>query len=84
MAGRVKDVKEGVLTHSENSETAASANNKLFGPSGVISYRVTVAGGMGLVMHDFDAATGDEAAELALRKFPGAKVAHVEPAPSAA
>lgn len=76
----MNNAKEGVLTHREDSPTAASATRKLFRGSGVMPYAVTVVGGMGQVRHEVDAATGDEAAELALKHFPGAKVAHVEPA----
>lgn len=76
--------KEGVLTHRENSPTAASSTNRLFGPSGAMSYRVTIAGPMGMQAIDVEAATGDEAADLALAKYPGAKVARVEPAPQRA
>jgi hypothetical protein len=73
--------KEGVLTHREDSATAASAYNRLFPPSGAMVYQVTVATGMGHILHDVEAVTGDRAAELALERFPGAKVAHVTPAP---
>ena len=73
--------KEGVLTHREDSPTAASISRRLYGPSGVIPYRVTIAGGMGMMAEDFEAATGDDAAASALAKYPGAKVAHVAPAP---
>lgn len=75
--------KEGVLSHREDSPTAASAHNRLFKTSGVIAYKVMVATAMGLQSIEVDAATGDDAAEQALAKFPGAKVAHVEPAPKA-
>lgn len=71
--------------HREDSPTAASAHNRLYRTSGVQKYRVAVASSTGmLVHHDVDAASGDEAAELALSAFPGAKVAHVAPAPQAA
>lgn len=73
--------KEGALLHRENSPTAANASNRLFKPSGVISYRVTIAGPMGMTNVDVDAASGDDAAVAALDKYPGAKVARVEPAP---
>lgn len=75
-------MKEGVLTHREVSETAASVGNKLFGPSGVQTYRVLMQTSMGgQAFADVDAATGDEAADLGLGKFPGAKVVNVSPAP---
>lgn len=74
------EIKEGVLTHRENSPTAASASNRLFPPSGKMAYAVMVATGVGMMSHEVEAATGDEAAELTLERFPGAKVAHVAPA----
>lgn len=67
--------------HRENSPTAASIGNRLFGSSGRMPYRVTIAGPMGMTAEDFDAETGDDAASLALTKYVGAKVAKVEPAP---
>lgn len=77
--------KEGVLTHKEQSATASSVGNRLFGPSGVQTYRVQMqsAAGMGASV-DVEAATGDEAAEKALAKLPGGKVVHVAPAPQKA
>jgi hypothetical protein len=64
------------------SETAASASNPIFGESGVIRYRVVVGqSGGGLSSTVVEAATGDKAAEAALRKFGmGWKVTHVAPA----
>ena len=74
--------KEGALRHEKNSPTAASVANKLFGTSGVIAYRVQTQTAMGGFMSiDLDAATGDEAAEAALKEYPGNKVVHVSPAP---
>ncbi len=71
--------------HREDSPTAASAHNRLFRASGVQTYRVAVASATGMmVQHDVEAASGDEAAEEALKAFPGAKVAHVAPAPQKA
>lgn len=75
------DAPNATFHHTENSPTAATVGNKLFGESGPMIYRVTVQGGMGLASADFKAATGDDAASAALAKFPGAKVAHVAPAP---
>ncbi len=75
------DKETGPLLHRENSPTAASVGNPLFGPSGVQTYRVMLATPFGQAMTDVDAATGDEAAEKALAKHPGAKVANVAPAP---
>jgi hypothetical protein len=75
-------VQDGVLTHREASETAASVGDRKFGPSGVQKYRVLIQTAMGGNAHaDVDAATGDEAAEKGLVQFPGAKVVHVAPAP---
>lgn len=72
---------EGKLLHQEQSSTAASIGNPLYGESGPMLYRVTVASGFGMKPVDVEAKTGDEAAELALRDHPGCKVAHVTPAP---
>ena len=75
------DKEEGPLLHQEASPTAASAHDRKFGPSGVQPYRVLLAvEGGGRVTTTVDAATGDEAAEAALRKYPGWKVAYVGPA----
>lgn len=64
------------------SPTAASASNRMFGDSGVQTYRVQMQTAIGAAAFvDVDAETGDKAAELALAKFPGAKVLHIEPAP---
>lgn len=71
---------EGRVEHKEASPTAASAGNPLFSSSGVITYRVLLAGA-GVAGVDVDAASGDEAADMALAQYPGAKVTHVAPAP---
>ncbi len=77
--------KQGALLHADHSPTASTVGNKLFGPSGVITYRVTMQTAMGgAVAVDVDAATGDEAAIAAHAKYPGGKVMLVEPAPKAA
>ena len=76
-------VKEGVVLHEAASPTAATVGNPLFGPSGVITYRVAMFGGMGQFFVDVDAASGDGAAEAALAKHHGCKVGHIEPAPQA-
>lgn len=48
------------------------------------SYRVTVKAATGrAAFTDVIASTGDEAAEKALKEFPGALVGHVEPTPQA-
>lgn len=75
-------MKEGVLTHRETSETAASATDRKFPTSGVQTYRVQMqsANGLGAVV-DVQASTGDDAALAALGKLPGGKVVHVEPSP---
>ena len=75
------DAPNANFAHTIDSPTAASIGNKLFGDSGPMIYRVTVQGGMGMTFTDVKAATGDEAASAAIAKFPGAKVAHVVPAP---
>jgi hypothetical protein len=69
--------------HREDSPTAASSHNRLFGNSGRMAYKVMVSAGMGMIPFIVEASTGDEAAELAVGangQYPGAKVAHVEPA----
>ncbi len=62
-----------------HSETAATVGNELYGPSGAMVYRVTMAGS-GVSFIDVEALTGDKAAEVALSRH-GGKVVHVEPAP---
>jgi len=66
--------------HRETSPTAANAHDRKFAPSGSVTYAVTLAGGMGMMVQSFDAYTGDDAAEQALIKFPGSKVVKVDPA----
>lgn len=73
---------EGKLLHKEASPTAQTVGNKLFGDSGVMTYRVmlqTAAGGV--TRCDVDASTGDHAAELALQEFFGSRVMSINPAP---
>ena len=74
-------VKDGVLTHREDSPTASTRGNEKFGPSGVQTYRVLMQTAGGFVAADVDAATGDEAAEKGLAQHLGAKVTNVSPAP---
>lgn len=63
------------------SPTAASISNRLYGVSGVIPYRVILAQSGGAQTSTvIESATGDGAAELALQKYPGWKVANVSPA----
>jgi hypothetical protein len=74
--------KEGVLTAQEPSPTAATVGNELYGPSGVQTYRVMIQTAMGGAAYiDVDAATGDEAAQQALKQAPTAKVTNISPAP---
>lgn len=75
---------EGVLSHSTLSPTAATVGNRLFGESGVMTYRVTIKNGDLFIPVDVDAATGDDAAAKAIAKAGGGKVTHVEPAPQSA
>ncbi len=70
-----------VITPWEISPTAASAHNRLYEASGVMKYRVVLAQtGGARTATTVDAATGDEAAEKALVRHPGWKVAYVGPA----
>lgn len=62
------------------SETAANASKRLYGTSGVMPYRVVLVNGSARSAVTVDAATGDEAAEKALARHPGQKVAFVGPA----
>lgn len=65
------------------SPTAASAFNPLYGPSGAMDYAVILGQQGGpRTSTVVNAATGDEAAELAQRKYPGWKVVYVGPASS--
>lgn len=74
------EVKEGVLTHREESPTAENAHKRLHGVSGTIPYAVTVIGSLGPEIVEVEAATGDEAAAAINRKYPAAKIAHIAPA----
>ena len=64
----------------EPSKTAASSINRLYGPSGAMTYRVVLMNGTAQTIINVDAATGDEAADKALARHPGQKVAYVAPA----
>jgi hypothetical protein len=60
-----------------HSDTAATVGKALYGPSGAMDYRVTMGDGR---LATVNAATGDEAADKALKQL-GGKVVLVEPAP---
>lgn len=79
-----KSPDEGKLLHKETSPTAQTVGTeRLFGPSGVQTYRAVMQTAMGGVVHvDVDAATGDEAAESALKEVPGGKVMNITPSPN--
>lgn len=78
----LEGVVEGAVFHTRDSASAANSSDRKFGVTGVIAYDVLVQTGMGgRATARVDAASGDEAAALALEQFPGAKIAHVEPAP---
>lgn len=62
------------------SETAANASRRLFGSSGVMTYRVVMMNGAAQSVVNVEAATGDDAADKALARHPGLKVAYVGPA----
>lgn len=63
------------------SPTAANATKRLYSKSGAINYRVVLGlSGGGMTNTVVNAETGDDAAEGALRKFPGYKVINVTPA----
>lgn len=62
------------------SKTAANSTNRLYGPSGVMPYRVVLMNGTAQTIINVEAATGDEAADKALARHPGQKVAYVGPA----
>lgn len=73
---------EGKLLHREASDSAQTVGNKLFPDGGTQLYRVLIRTAMGGQMaEDVEASTGDEAAEKALKQYPGAFVANVAPAP---
>lgn len=76
--------KEGAVLHTANSESASTVGNVKFGPSGVMAYRVVMAGNNGLFAVVVEAASGDDAAANAHAKHPGNKVTLVEPAQKAA
>ena len=71
---------DGVLHHREQSETAETAGKRLHGTSGVMRYVVILSAGGAKTSTVVEAATGDEAAEKALQRYPGQKVAYVGPA----
>jgi len=78
----LEGVVEGAVFHTRDSDTAANSSNRKFTTTGTIAYDVLVQTGMGgRAMARVSASSGDEAAALALDQYPGAKVAHVEPAP---
>lgn len=65
---------------SKISPTAQTVGSKrLYGNSGVMKYRVVLANGSARSAVVVEAATGDEAAEKALRGHVGQKVAYVGP-----
>lgn len=64
----------------EPSPTAASASKRLFGPSGAMDYRVVLMNGSAQTAMRVNAATGDDAAAMALARHLGLKVAYVGPA----
>lgn len=77
--------KEGALPPQPISPTASTRGSLVQYPdSGPMLYRVTLSNGMALTFFDVEAKGGDDAAEKALAKHPGCKVAHVEPAPQVA
>lgn len=64
----------------ETSPTAANSTNRLFGPSGAMDYLVILAMSGGAQKPvKVNAATGDDAAAIALGKNPGWKVGFVGP-----
>jgi hypothetical protein len=80
-----KAAKEGALPPQPVSPTASTRGSEVQYPSGGEQvYRVQVVNGAAITICDVPASTGDEAAEKALVKHPGQKVAHVEPAPQSA
>lgn len=76
--------KEGLLTDQGISPTAATVGSEVqYPPSGVQTYRAMIQTAMGgLIPVDVEAATGDQAAELALKQVPGGKVTNIAPAPN--
>ena len=84
-AGQIPAAKEGALPPQPISETASTRGSPVQYPeSGPMVYRVTLSNGMALTYYDVEAKGGDDAAEKALARHPGMKVAHVEPAPQVA
>ena len=78
--GEAKEISYEAFARPQ-SPTAANAHNRLFGKSGAMPYRVILGqSGGALNSTVVTAETGDEAAELALAKFPGWKVTNVTPA----
>lgn len=80
----IPDTNAGKLPSRGVSPTAATVGNPLYGASGVMSYRVTMMTPGGLTNIDVEAATGDDAANAGLAKFPGGKVAKVDVTPQKA
>jgi hypothetical protein len=79
------DASEGKLMHKEASPTAATAGDTRYKPTEGQVYRVQMQTAMGgMVFTDVEALTGDEAAEAGVLEYPGARVAHVAPAPKKA
>lgn len=76
------DRKDSFLPHTSVSETAATAGDDRYKPTGGMTYRVTVTTAAGLAQVDVEAESGDDAAEAAHRQFLGGKVTHIEPAPA--
>ena len=64
----------------EPSATAANSSKRLFTGSGAMDYRVVLMNGSAQSAVVVNAATGDEAADKALARHPGMKVAYVGPA----
>lgn len=63
------------------SDTAATATDRKYPPSGVQTYRCSLVDGFALFV-DVEATSGDEAADKAIvGQPPKAKVVHIEPAP---
>jgi hypothetical protein len=81
----VSDIElENTVSAAATQEERERLGFKAWPASGVQTYRVqyqNTAGGMSFV--DVDAATGNEAAELALKELGGGKVTNITPAPQA-
>ncbi len=65
---------------SDTSETAASAHNRLYKPTGIMEYCVVLANGAARTNVFVKADSGDNAALMGLARCPGQKVAYVGPA----